>query len=390
MTNDEGMLSQEEIDALLNIGSDEANEETSASEKADQLSNIEIDTLGEIGNISFGSSATTLSTLLNQKVEITVPEVSVIGKNDLSHTLAFEPVSVQVNYVQGFIGKNVFIIKATDAAIIADIMLGGDGTNADTELNEIHLSAVQESMNQMMGTAATSMSTIFNKKVDISPPSILDDTKSSEDILEEEAYVKISFRLRVGNLIDSNMMQLMPVQFAKEIVNELLNSSKEKQPVSNESTPVSEEKKGIGTMNRGSSQSNQESYSMPEQQQKGTENPQYIGNNMMQGQANVQDASFSNLEKVQLNTNEHRNLDMLLDIPLNVTVELGRTKRPIRDILDFSKGSIIELDKLAGEPVDILVNNKLIATGEVVVIDENFGVRVTDIISKTDRLMKLK
>ncbi|WP_068672683.1 flagellar motor switch phosphatase FliY [Oceanobacillus sp. Castelsardo] len=380
------MLTQEEIDALLNIGSNGDAQDSHENKTEEKLTSIEIDTLGEIGNISFGSSATTLSTLLNQKVEITVPEVSIINKADLDNSITFEPVSVQVNYVEGLTGKNVFIIKALDAAIIADVMLGGDGLNPDTELNEIHLSAVQEAMNQMMGTAATSMSTIFNTKVDISPPSVIDDTVDQENIFQEESYVKISFTLKIGDLIDSNMMQLMPISFAKQTVSQLLNEPNEAQPEMTNLTEF-ENKPELDH----SEQTNENRYSEPvSNHSEQPYNPQFIGNSMLPEQSNVQEASFSNLERVNLNQNEHRNLDMLMDIPLNVTVELGRTKRAIRDILEFSKGSIIELDKLAGEPVDILVNNKLIATGEVVVIDENFGVRVTDIVSKTDRLMKLK
>lgn len=189
MMND-GMLSQEEIDALLNISDEDKSDEN----KQSYLSDIEIDALGEIGNISFGSSATTLSTLLNQKVEITTPIVDVIERTDIGDEFTFEPVSIQVNYIEGFTGKNVFVIKAGDAAIIANIMLGGDGTNPDSELNEIHLSAVQEAMNQMMGAAATSMSTVFNKRVDISPPSILDEEVTgvkNEDVFDEEVYVKV-------------------------------------------------------------------------------------------------------------------------------------------------------------------------------------------------------
>ncbi|MEC5422683.1 flagellar motor switch phosphatase FliY [Virgibacillus sp. C22-A2] len=386
MMND-GMLSQDEIDALLKVNPDDeekknANQDTNASH---YLSGIEEDTLGEIGNISFGSSATTLSTILKQKVEITTPKVSVVKKEDLE-AFTFEPVSVEVNYVEGFTGKNVFVIKSDDAAIISDIMLGGDGTNPDKELTEIHLSAVQEAMNQMMGAAATSMSTVFNKKIDISPPIIrLEDPENETGTtFAEEAFVKVSFQLKVGNLIDSNIMQLIPLQFAKQMVDQLLN-----EPASNEAAATIEAlevplEKSLDSTSELGSQLEVENNSTAAQHKS-----QYLGN-AVDEDTTVQQASFSNFEHVELNNVEQRNLDMLLDIPLKVTVELGRTKRTIRDILDLSSGSIIELDKLAGEPVDILVNEKLIAKGEVVVIDENFGVRVTDIISQSDRLKKLK
>ncbi|WP_099158106.1 flagellar motor switch phosphatase FliY [Virgibacillus ndiopensis] len=386
----DGMLSQDEIDALLKVGADEDEEIENPLNSADMeediqgyLSSIEVDTLGEIGNISFGSSATTLSTLLNQKVDITTPRVSIIKKSNIVNEFEFEHVSIQVNYVEGFSGQNVLVIKSEDAAVISDIMLGGDGTKPTEELNEIHLSAVQEAMNQMMGSAATSMSTVFGKRVDISPPSInLVDTNSDDDasvIQDELVFVKVSFQLKVGNLIDSNIMQLIPISFAKQLVDQLLNASNE--------NDLDEVAASIEQLDKPETEPLEQN---TEQREKvAPSNPQYLGD-VNHKNATIEQADFSTFDQVELNKNEQRNLDMLLDIPLKVTVELGRTKRTIRDILDLSAGSVIELDKLAGEPVDIFVNEKLIAQGEVVVIDENFGVRVTDIISQSARLMKLK
>src|SRR5699024_2174502 len=149
---------------------DDIEEENKHSNVGEYLSNIEIDTLGEIGIISIGSSATTLSTLLNKKVEITTPEDSVISRYKLNENYLFDQVNIQVQYLQVFYVQKIFVLKLSDAAIISDIMLGGDGTSPVEELNDIHLSVVQEAMNQMMGAAATSMSTVFEKKVDISPP----------------------------------------------------------------------------------------------------------------------------------------------------------------------------------------------------------------------------
>lgn len=385
----DGMLSQDEIDALLN-GTGNNSEEPNKSE---YLSAIEIDTIGEVGNISFGSSATTLSTLLNQKVEITTPSVSIIEKHKLEDEFKFEPVSIQVNYTEGFTGRNVFVIKAQDAAVIADIMIGGDGTNPDESLPEIYLSAVQEAMNQMMGTAATSMSTVFDKKIDISPPKIIEGSIETEaqEIFQEDVYVKVFFRLIVGDLIDSNMMQLIPLSFAKELVDELLNGESEIQS-EKEAAAAKEEKPPSPSNNfQETVEGKQEAEEIPQTVEKEMkEEPQYLGNTFSKEEAAIEQASFSNFEPTSLSTQEQNNLDMLLDIPLKVTVELGKTKRTIKDILDLSQGSIVELDKLAGEPVDILVNGKLIAEGEVIVIEENFGVRVTDVISQTDRIMKLK
>lgn len=389
------MLSQDEIDALLNIGDDNASTaDESEINSLDggnldgYLTSMEKDALGEIGNISFGSSATTLSTLLNHKVEITTPQVSVVKKPGLDEEFPFDHISLQVKYVEGFTGSNLFVVKTVDAAIIADIMLGGDGTNPEKELSEIHLSAVQEAMNQMMGSSATSMSTVFEKRIDISPPSVkyenIEKATNKEGDPTQEIFVQVSFQLVVGDLIDSNIMQLIPLAFAKDMVDQLLNHSIDKKEVN----PSAMNEKMVHHADV-EKPIEQERSNMERTDVQHSSSPQYIGDSV-QKDAQVQQASFSNFSEVGLNENKQRNLDMLLDIPLKVTVELGRTKRKVQDILDLSSGSIIELDKLAGEPVDVLVNEKLIAKGEVVVIDENFGVRVTDIVSQTDRLLKLK
>ena len=418
MMSDE-MLSQDEIDALLRGTEDDTITQIDPNEAEDYLSPIEKDALGEIGNISFGSASTALSTLLNQKVEITTPTVTVIKKENVSDEFPIPYVGIQVGYTQGFTGSNLLIMQQRDAAIIVDLMLGGDGSNPSELMDEIHLSAVQEAMNQMMGSAATSMSTIFNKRVDISPPSIeiidIQRGQGMEKIPNEELLVKISFRLKVGNLIDSSIMQLLPLDFSIKLVEELLNpgqgthaqtsSSRHEQTISG-STYTTPERGSSPIDYQGASAFNQNAaatatvQSYPAQVQATYEQPavplqhqraQHVGTRL-QGmeQPNIQPAIFSNFEQQQPHVTETKNLDMLLDIPLQVTVELGSTKKSVKEILELSSGSIIELDKLAGEPVDILVNNRLVAQGEVVVIDENFGVRVTDIISQSDRLKKLR
>ncbi|WP_394217237.1 flagellar motor switch phosphatase FliY [Halobacillus trueperi] len=402
------MLSQDEIDALLNGGGDTDNEEDPLNFAGEEtISSLEEDALGEIGNISFGSSATALSSLLNQKVDITTPQISVLERKDLPDEFPKPHVAIGVTYTHGFSGENVLVIRTKDAAIIADLMLGGDGTDPDEHLNEIALSAVQEAMNQMMGSAATSMSTIFNKKVDISPPAIdvldLEEDEGTQKIPNEEVLVKVSFQLQVGNLIDSNIMQLIPVSFAKELVEELMNPQQE-EPAVEESFKALEERPAKSEPDPvqeppSSHKQEEQRQSMPGQTFYESSNakevphsPQYVGGPVGQTaeDANVQTAEFQSFSPVQLNGSEQKNLDMLMDIPLKVTVELGRTKRSVREILELSSGSVLELDKLAGEPVDIHVNEKLMAKGEVVVIDENFGVRVTDILSPKERLTKLR
>ncbi|WP_338839068.1 flagellar motor switch phosphatase FliY [Kurthia gibsonii] len=434
------MLSQEEIEALLRGESldkksdedveDPLNSNSEEYKIEDYLDDMSRDALGEIGNISFGSSATALSSLLGQKVDITTPSLSMINRNKLEEEFPHPYVAVQVEYTTGLMGMNLLVIKQSDASIIADLMLGGDGLNPAEELNEIHLSAVQEAMNQMMGSAATSMSTIFNKKVDISPPSIdlmnFSNNEGTENIPDDDLLVKVSFRLKIGTLIDSNIMQLLPLNFSQNLVKSLMNpdaeepvESVEEQPTPEPEQQISPQASANGQTTSQEQQVQQPMYQQPDpmqqaqqpmyqqpdpmqqaqqpmyqqpmqQQQPMYQQPMYQQPPVQQSQMNVQQAQFVDFEQANLKQTEARNLNMLMDIPLQVTVELGRTKRSVKEILELVSGSIIELDKLAGEPVDVLVNSRLIAKGEVVVIDENFGVRITDILSKEDRLNNLR
>ncbi|TQR21095.1 flagellar motor switch phosphatase FliY [Psychrobacillus vulpis] len=377
------MLSQEEIEALLRGTTIEEERKNDVSEinVEDYLDTFAQDTLGEIGNISFGSSATALSALLGQKVEITTPNINMINRSKLKEEFPHPYVAVQVQYTAGLIGMNLLVIKQSDAAIIADLMLGGDGTNPNPELSEIQLSAVQEAMNQMMGSAATSMSTVFNKKVDISPPSIdlmnLQVDEGVDALPNEDLLIKVSFRLKIGELIDSNIMQLLPLDFGLKLVKSLMGADEDQQEVAATLVEERVETRPVAT------QKVQEK-AAPQVQM------QFTQPRAQTPQVEVQQAQFASFDAPSLTQNESRNLNLLLDIPLQVTVELGRTKRTVKDILELTNGSIIELDKLAGEPVDILVNNRHIAKGEVVVIDENFGVRITDILSQAERIHNLR
>nr|WP_232718614.1 flagellar motor switch phosphatase FliY [Bacillus sp. FJAT-45037] len=417
MMNDD-MLSQDEINELLKgISNDEeesnepaaSEQESSTGPNVDEyLDAIEQDALGEIGNISFGSAATALSTLLSQKVDITTPTLSLIEREKLESEFPQPHVAVHVEYTEGFEGMNLLVIKTSDAAIIADLMLGGDGLSPAEELSDMHVSAVQEAMNQMMGSASTSMSTIFNKKVDISPPGIdlidFKKNRGTSNVPEDKYLVKISFRLKVGDLIDSSIMQLVAVSFAKGLVEDLMNPPSESsanEEVPTEVSPSNQANQVEEPSQINNNQSHQINEQVPIPSSQGHQSQpyqeiqsrvqQHIGSGMHgDRQADVQPAAFSHFEPTPLSNNESNNLNMLLDIPLQVTVELGRTKRSIKEILELGHGSIIELDKLAGEPVDILVNQKLVAKGEVVVIEENFGVRLTDIVSQADRIRNLK
>ena len=431
------MISQAEIDALLSgAASGDSAEETDSNTTAaepeaaagdggssgepdfsDVLSDMEKDALGEIGNISMGSAATTLSVLLGHKVSINTPTTTVATMNIIKEHYPMPYLVVEVGYTIGIDGNNVLAIQAQDAAIIADLMMGGDGTNPDTEINEIAMSAVGESMNQMMGTVATSLSTMFNKKIDISPPKVsLVDFGSEEKITElagsSDPIVRISFRMEVDGLIDSEIMQILPVHVAKEMVESLLGGGSSEEAAPTPDTPPPPAPPPPPQMAAPAAPPPPPpqaaappppQYGPPPQQQYAAPPPQYAapppgygygyGGPPMQphvaSNVPVSPAQFTPLSMEPVQVNE-ANIGLIMDVPLQVTVELGRTKKSIKEILELSTGSIVELDKLAGEPVEIQVNGHFLAKGEVVVIDENFGVRITEIASPAERAARIQ
>lgn len=405
------LLSQAEIDALLRGSAEEVNDSSNASyDTTESLNEQEKDALGEIGNISMGTSATTLYALLGQKVYITTPRVQETTWDELAKMFVTPYVAVKIQYTEGLKGCNLLIIKEEDVKIITDLMMGGDGfSSIQAELSELHLSAISEAMNQMVGSAATSLSSMFDKRVDISPPeSSLIDIGSGMDSIrldQSSKVVVVQFSLKVGDLIDSEIMQIMPLNFSKELVANLLNKNMSSSSTVSEPSGTQPQENYNAGVNL-----HQTQYTVPPQPQPQhhqpmqnmhspmQNNPEMGGYPNMYGyQQEPRQAQFSqnpvNVQPVQfqpfddvLSSIDRNNINLLMDVPLQITVELGRTNKKIREILEFGQGSIIELDKLAGEPVDILVNGKTIAKGEVVVIDESFGVRITDIIHPSKRI----
>lgn len=417
-------LSQEEIDALLRSGTEsmESTQFDQTSDDADDtLSLLERDVLGEIGNISFGTASTTLSMILNQKVDITTPKVDLIHVDQLEEMFTYPHVAVSVDYTDGLEGTNVYFLKIEDAGVIASLMMGGDGHYAGEALGELELSAVQEAMNQMMGSAATSMATLIRHAVNISPPKVKVLDMPSGDRLDqfsaEKKLVRVLFQLKIGSLVDSSIMQLTPIAFAKALVSRLMNGDADKAPGATAQAQDISEPGASKTVNEqgakapskapyvGASEGDMEKtrqgqgetdrlagYEKP-QEQPAVQMPHASHHTPVDRREGVQAAPVTFTDFEHFSRTERKspdNLDLLLDVPLQVTVELGRTKKTIKDILQFAPGSIIELDKLAGEPVDIFVNQKLIARGEVVVIDENFGVRITHIVDQWERLKTLE
>ncbi len=328
-----GILSQEEIDSLIN---------NSGKSKVNMISEDEIDTLGEVGNISMGTAATTLYEILGKRVDITTPRVSVTTMKKMSETYTIPYVGIEVRYTKGLEGYNILVLKKVDALIISDLLMGGVGSSKG-ELDNIKFSALAEVMNQMIGSSSTSISSMIGKEVNIAPPRIFEVNFESGEVAsidENDDIIKISFKMVVEGVINSEIMQIMPYDYAKSFVKSLLED------------------------NSGTSDNAQK-------------NP-----TKKIGVKPLTLKTFSNTNDKLPESQE--NIDILMDIPLPITIELGRNKKTIKDILDLSEGSIVVLDKSAGDLVDVVVNGKLIAKGEVVIVDENYGVRITDIISSTD------
>ena len=485
----DGMLSQDEINALLQgmdlsdtaDGGDTAADpapESSTAENNDSgyvndaapvvtpgedLTDVEKDAIGEVANISMGSSATTLYSLVNRKVNITTPVVTLATWKTLLDTYEKPCVFIQIKYTQGLDGTNILVLKEHDVKVITDLMMGGDGTNTEGELGELHLSAISEAMNQMMGSAATSLSTLLQTVIDISPPeSSLFDLTEVKDGKEISpflggTFVKIAFRMQIDDLVDSSIMQLYPIDFARKLVETFINTQMGSLGESNdqaapqpESTPAptAAPQNNAGQMNAGANNMTQMNMQQPDPMAMNNMNgmnqmgnmgmPQMNGMNQMNGMSmnqmpgmdmnqmgnmgmngmnqmgmngmpqmgnmgmqqmngmgmmnqmgnmgmpqqnvNVQPAQFQSFSNDSMGLSGQENIGLIKDVPLEVTVELGRTTKSISEILEFSPGTIIELDRIAGEPIDVLVNGKFVAKGEVVVIEESFGVRITEII----------
>lgn len=380
--SDEGKLSRDEIDALLH-GTAGSRED---AHEPQLLTDYEKDALGEIGNISFGSAATVLSTLLQQRVEITTPTVKLIQADGFQEAFPRPYVTVSVNYTSGLQGSNALAIELDDAKTIADLMLGGDGSTVTGDLNDLHLSAVAEAMNQMMGGAATSLSAMLQRQINISPPSvsIVDlSTVVNNEFKPSGWIVSIAFRLRVGTLIDSSIMQFTPIEFAQELVKMFVEQMEPAPVASTSESADSESEKITKTMPAQATAAYKHAMEdhSPEMRRAPSVPPTTPVVRRPDYEDFSQDGTVPGIPK---------NLTLLYDVSLNVTVELGRTKKPIKEILELAPGAIVQLDKLAGEPVDILVNQKRIAIGEVVVIDENFGIRITDILAPVDRLRDIQ
>lgn len=356
MTMGDGFLSQAEIDALLNS--------EHSKEKTDEgFSQEDKDVIGEIGNIAMGAAASALSTIIDREVSITTPQVEITDFASLKETFHVPNIALEIEYVEGLTGSSLLIMKIGDASVVAQLMMMEEEIVPKLELDEMAISAISEAMNQMIGAAATSMSQMLGRMINISAPAVTiwdQNTQSLQYLDQESPLVKVAFRMVIEGVMDSTIMQIFSMETAKEIRGILLGSLEDGGPTPEENGKVVAGKEKVQA--EAETKQEEEQFTLPPPK----------------------------LDSTQGKKEKDTNIEMILDIPLEVSVILGRTRRSISEVLSFNTGTLVELDKMVDEPVEILVNGKLVALGEVVVVEENFGVKVTDIISSVERAQKLR
>ncbi len=335
-----------------------------------RLTTDEKDALGEIGNICMGTSATTLSTLLDKRVTITTPTVTVIRGNEFLDEYERPVVSTEVSYTKGLDGDTIFLLKKDDAILITTVLLG-----SDEQAHELYLSAISEVMNQMVGAASTALADILHAHVNISPPITKEISRddAEDEILRHssEVFIRISFRLEIEDLLTSNIMQLFPFEFGKRLAESLTAPPvpivKKPEMPAVPVAPARPQTYAAEQNTRNTAPARPERSEKPKVELKTVK---------YQSFSDPDSSEFSMMPDL-----DRSNIDLIIDVPLQVTVLLGKTKKSVKEILELGRGSVIVLDRLAGEMVDVLVNGKQFARGEVVVIDDNYGVRITELTS---------
>jgi len=385
MTDGSEFLSQEELDALLgaiNAGQDSPSEKKVSSENLNirGISPEEADMIGEVGNMIMGSASTALFAILGKEVDITIPRVSVIKLRELQERFKEKKLVTSLDFIKGINGMNILVVDLKTASIIGDLMMGGTGDNADLSLDDIKISAVAEAMNQMMGAASTAMSEFLSTAVNISPPNVKildfsDPNSAFPPIVKnkDEDVVLVSFDMEIKNLSKTEIFQVLPISFVKNLYRKVAGDS-----IQEKVEPINEPQQSANTpdISPTSRPGQQRSDFLPPPPPK-------------QKPVSVKPVEFENFGETQY-ASLPKQLELLYDVPLEITVELGRCRMPLKEVIELSIGSIVELDKLTGEHVDILVNGKIIAKGEVVVVGESFGIRVLEIVNPAERVRSLK
>ncbi len=391
-----------------------------ANDENIEFSSYEIDAVGEILNISMGSAATAVSELLNAKVWITTPQVSVVRVQDLNYDNLEPAICVKIVYVEGITGLNMMVLKQNDVQLILNQLLGNPLViDPDFQFDELNISAVSEIMNQMMGASATALSDLLGMKVDISVPMpyIIENTKFGDlcEMDPDETIVSVTFNLRVDGVMESEFMSVMSLPLAKTLSSKMIEkfstedeaeaaAAASSAPAPAPAAPAAASSAAPAPapaapapgmapggmpqmqMPMGGEMPQQPMYQMPPQGAMYGYPNQYAAYGAYPPPppppVNVQNAQLHQFDAMDFGipADQKDNLKLLMGVPLEISVEIGSARRKVKDILEFTQGTIIELERQAGAPVDVVVNGNLIARGDVVVIDDNFAVRITEIV----------
>ena len=396
------------------------------------MNSLEIDTIGEILNISMGSAATAISTMLDRQVVISTPTVVMRKFNALDYAALEPAMLVKISYVEGISGSNVMIFRQKDMQIILNLLMGNDDPPSDDfTFDELSMSAACEVMNQMMGASATALSEFLGRPINISTPEAMvvgpdNDYAKAVQVQEGEEIVSVSFRLTIDGVMDSNFASILGIQLAKEIVDQVMGQQEtveapaQPAPAAQPAAaPAAAQPAAAAPVQQPAAAAvpqqpaapvqpaAQPQGAMPQQMPAGyppypaypnqppypayPNQPMPYGAPAAETPVSVQTPQFPQFApQGAVDPNQNGNMDLLMGVSLNVSVEIGRTKRKIKDIVDFGQGTVIELNKQAGAPVDIVVNGQLLARGDVVVIDDNFGVRITEIVGVKELMESLK
>jgi flagellar motor switch protein FliN/FliY len=396
---------------------------------AEKLTDMEVDVIGEVMNISMGSAATAMSTILGTKVNITTPRIETVDVEEFEFTYLEPVIGVLINYVEGIDGSNVLLLKEDDMKKILSQLFGMEPGD-EMEFDEISKSAIGEIMNQMMGSAAGALASFLGKVVNISPPTMLDTTSKTSVrelfALKGESLVSIKFHLIIEDLVDSEFISAMEPNLAKEIVAMSMGASgvdeEEAPPVEIPAQPqahaqtqaevqqaVSQQPPPQGYPQQQPPQGYDPNYQQPygqappgqyqqpygqmppgQYQQPYGQKPPHPSENVVSHQQPVEVSNYNyrsfDAPPDQANMVSADNLDLIMSVPIQISVELGRTQKKIKDIAELTLGNIVELDRQAGDQVDVIANGRLIARGDVVVVDDNYSVKITEIIKTKEEL----
>ncbi len=370
-----------------------------------KLTDMEMDVIGEVMNISMGAGATAMSTILDKKVNITTPRIETLGIDEFEFSYLEPVVGVLIKYVEGINGTNILLLRETDLKKILGHLLSTDPSEM-VELDEISVSAICEIMNQMMGSAASALASFLGQVVNISPPEILDTTENVKELfsLTGDSLVSVKFDLNIEGLVESEFISAMDPELVKKIVQMSLGASEvEDDPAASAETP---EAAPTTTEATAAPAPAQEIPAQPMQQQPMQQEPMQQQSPQMYMDARPSMVEQAPKQQVQATPYSYRplgveqkaaelgieenNLELIMSVPVQITVELGKTKKKIKDIAELAVGNIVELNRQAGDQVDVVANGRLIAKGDVVVVDDNYSVRITEIIKAIDNSAESK